>query len=345
MRVSDLDALGLQSVPVTTVFTGAVLSGGTPFWEIPGFALVNSFFKNATDTYGHRFVFTFNFYPYFDPNFPMDVNSSDKCESSLAKAQSFENNGYGPSVPMMTKLAREAVQQLTGSNDYLVWIGETGWSSPSADSLGTSMKNCQLWSSDAALRSYYEGFLQWDLEEGGDPSVPDHAFYFTARDSDNFGIEEHFGLLASCHEHRCKIRSPGFRSTLNHDFSGTPLPILSELWLKTAGCFAAAALLSLSINIASMRRRASAGAAASTKGQHLDFITPAVMTSAACRLSSQASSPPEHSWGCLCCSSASSSGANSSDEVESSSSGNRSFGSSPTARIYADDDLGEHQLV
>ena len=70
-RVSDLEEMGFGSVKLTAVFTGTAL-GGYPFLEDPKQALVSSFLRNATTTYGRRFAFTFNFYPYFDPRPPRE---------------------------------------------------------------------------------------------------------------------------------------------------------------------------------------------------------------------------------------------------------------------------------
>ena len=39
---------------------------------------------------------------------------------------------------------------------------------------------------------------------GDNPNV-DHVFYFTTRDSINFGYQEYFGLVPSCEENHCKL--------------------------------------------------------------------------------------------------------------------------------------------
>jgi hypothetical protein len=65
--VAELDAMGMENVPVTSVFTGAALAGDgtetTPFMEEPGKALVTTFLRNATKAYGWRYAFTWNLYP------------------------------------------------------------------------------------------------------------------------------------------------------------------------------------------------------------------------------------------------------------------------------------------
>jgi len=206
-RVAELDALGFGTVPVTSVFGGAALAG-EPFLEQPGQALVASFLRNATRSYGGRFVFVFNFYPYFDPSFALDKQGG--CDAALHAATCW---GAGCNVPATAALARHKIAQLTGRADSPFWLGETGWSSPRSSSLDTQMAQCTAWSSAGALQAFYSGFLAWDLETAG-ARPPDHVFYFTVRDSLNFGVREYFGLVHACEEDTCKLRSPGYRDPM-----------------------------------------------------------------------------------------------------------------------------------
>mmetsp|Transcript_71532 Transcript_71532/g.184464 ORF Transcript_71532/g.184464 Transcript_71532/m.184464 type:complete len:438 (-) Transcript_71532:583-1896(-) len=205
-RARDLDDLGYGGVTLTAVFTGASL-GGYPFLEMPGQALVSSFLRNASSTYGTRFAFTFNFYPYFDPNFQLDVGSITDCNASIDQALCW--NSPRCNVPGTTIAARQKMRQLTGRSDFQLWIGETGWSSPRASTLHTAMAACDDWSSIETFRRFYSGFLSWDLSIPGE-RPPEHVFYFTTRDSLNFGILERFGLIESCISSECKIRSEGY---------------------------------------------------------------------------------------------------------------------------------------
>jgi len=203
--VNEFDSLGFGSVPVTSVFTGLGLAGN-PFYEIPQ-ARVKTFLTNATKLYGDRFVFTFNFYPYFDPSQRLDPGTSDQCTQALARASCW---GEQCGVSLHMRQARMKIRTLLGK-DGTMWVGETGWSSPVSSSLTTNVKACPAWSSLATMESFYRGFLEWDLSIGGGEKV-DHAFWFTMRDSSNFGKEEHFGLISTCDDPACKIKSESFQA-------------------------------------------------------------------------------------------------------------------------------------
>lgn len=204
-RVADLDALGYSSVRVTSVFTG-VAFGGYPFLDGDG-ARVNTFLLAASTKYGERFVFTFNFYPYFDPNYVLDAGSKDQCSQVIGSATCFVGGEGGAcTIPKMTAVARGNIQRLTGTAKHLFWVGETGWSSPRAQSLHTNMEWCSEWSTMHVFRQYYEGFLSWNLDAGGQ-AAPDHVFYFDVRDSFQFGVAEGFGLIDNCGAAECKIRT------------------------------------------------------------------------------------------------------------------------------------------
>jgi hypothetical protein len=201
--VDEIDAMGFQEIPVTSAFGGLALAGN-PFFEAPGKALVNTFLRQAHQKYGRRFVFMWNIYPYFDQRMHLDAGTSDRCVYSLGNATCMYPDC---NVPKMAMLYRQKMQQLTGKPDDIMWIGETGWSAPKTGSLTTDMKNCPAWSTQQALQRFYQSFLYWDLNIGPYARPVDHVFYFTVRDSSTFGVGEHFGLIKSCEDQYCKIRS------------------------------------------------------------------------------------------------------------------------------------------
>eukprot|EP00435_Cladocopium_sp_Y103_P055139 s375_g18.t1 len=184
--------MGFQDIPVTSVFTAAVLSGN-PFMEVPGKALVNTFLRQAVWKYRRRYAFTFNVYPYFDPNLHMNPGSQHNCSRALERAICWDAPHCLAQAIMIA--ARQHMQMLTGRPDDIFWIGEIGWSSPRANALHTDMRSCDNFSSLATFEKFYNGFLQWDLVLQGPVRSPDHIFYFTLRDALNFGVQEFFGLL------------------------------------------------------------------------------------------------------------------------------------------------------
>jgi len=114
---------------------------------------------------------------------------------------------------------RGKMKALTGNTDDIFWVGETGWSSPMASTLNTPVRNCPDFSSIQTFEMNYETFLEWDLTVGKDGSIkgPDHIFYFTMRDSSNFGFEEHFGLVGKCEDTKCKLQNGNSTSTNDGD--------------------------------------------------------------------------------------------------------------------------------
>lgn len=214
--VSEFDTLGFGHLPVTSVFTGVALAGN-PFQEEPG-ARTQSFLTNATRVYGDRFVFSINYYPFWDPNAWFDAGTSDQCSESIAWATSFESGG---SVPGSLRVTRSKMQQLTGpdSNNQL-WIGETGWSQPAPENFDTAsqMSRCPAWASQTTFQRYYRDFLAWDLSIGEGARAPEHVFYFSLRDSWNFGKREGFGIIEGCNALACKIRSEDYQEPVNFEY-------------------------------------------------------------------------------------------------------------------------------
>lgn len=58
-----------------------------------------------------------------------------------------------------------------------------------------------------SFQNFYRGFLNWGLDAGADVRPADHAFYFSAHDSNQFGDTEHLGLMGNCGEQTCKIQA------------------------------------------------------------------------------------------------------------------------------------------
>lgn len=120
-----------------------------------------------------------------------------------------------------TRYARELQWLLTGYKNHTLWIGETGWSFPRSVTLNTAMKDCEDWSSIETFESFYDGFLKWDLTIDADGAWPpvDAAFWFTIRDSVQFGYAESFGLIESCAAPECKLSSEDFQVAAYETFS------------------------------------------------------------------------------------------------------------------------------
>ncbi|CAE7231208.1 bath-40 [Symbiodinium pilosum] len=210
-RVAEFDQMGFSGIPVTSVFTAGVLTRSpvVPFLENPSQGLVNTFLQQAVRKYGKRYAFTFNVYPYFDPNLHLDPGTKDKCDLDLPRVTCWDKpTCLGPNIMAS---ARKQMHFLTRRWDDLFWIGEIGWSSPQASLLGTNMADCPQFSSLNTFQTFYNGFLEWDLTLPQGVPAPDHIFYFTLRDALNFGNQEHFGLLTSCLSLGCKIATPSFR--------------------------------------------------------------------------------------------------------------------------------------
>jgi len=204
-RVEELDRIpGFKGVPITTVLGGFALAPSKlPFYE-EDIARINTFLHKVTRKYGRRFVFSFNFYPYFGPSLQADPGTKGReCWNMVRAGVCLRENCM---VAREAIDARKKMQQLTGRPDDVLWITETGWSHPKSVSLLTGLKDCDEWSSRRTFKTFYENFLAWDLSMGK-VRPPDHVFYFTARDSVNFEQAEHFGLITHCGTDRCKLQS------------------------------------------------------------------------------------------------------------------------------------------
>lgn len=201
-RANDLQVMnGFEDVTLTTVMGGFVL-GGSPFVNTKE-AGVLDFFKKIYANFGRRWAWSWNTYPYFDPHIVMDEGPWHTCSKAMMAAINFAPSSM---LPGQLRELRTRMQQVTGNMDDTMWLTETGWSYPRASTLSTVMRNCAEWSTNEAFALYYQGFLEWDLSLGPNVRGLDHAFFFTLRDSINFGDKENFGLIRSCKSRGCKMR-------------------------------------------------------------------------------------------------------------------------------------------
>lgn len=225
-RIGHLDKLGFQDVPVTTVFGGMWQDGKDALYGWGG-AHVEEFLRTVSAVYGkERWIFAFNLYGYFDVNACRHAPSDDGgecCKTFIERdtCLNCDSNGGGY-LPTMTRAARSRILNITGETGWRLWIGETGWSAPYAstlESVNPYLADCREFSSKAAYASYYRNFHKWDLSVAGNLSVyynnqisdipaegVDHVFWFTLRDSSNFAFQEHFGLMSTCSDTKCKLK-------------------------------------------------------------------------------------------------------------------------------------------
>lgn len=202
-RMEDLDALpGFKGIKVTSVFGGYALAG-SPFIDTSD-AKVLTFMRQVFDTkWTNQWAWTFNIYPYFDSGMWVDPGTSNKCTQATAASICFDNAKC--MMVIVSRTARQRVAQFTGRQDDIFWLGETGWSHPQTSTLKSLMKNCAQWSARESFASFYENYMKWDMVLHGSNFRVDHVFYFTLRDSINFGAQEYFGLVPKCQDQYCKL--------------------------------------------------------------------------------------------------------------------------------------------
>jgi len=195
-RVDDMDKLGFTNVKVTIVWAMSVL-GGYP-WKEDGQAKVNTLVKQAFQKWGDRFVWSFNVYSIWDAS--MWPHNKGDCDARTKASVSIE---YTKGI---LKAARQRIKATTGGDSNPIWVGENGWSSPMP--VGhPKFPFCPDYDSQDTFRLAYENFLAWDLSLNDGLVGPEHAFYFTMRDSFNVGASESFGLVATCSDTSCKVQS------------------------------------------------------------------------------------------------------------------------------------------
>lgn len=198
-RVLDMDMMGLDGVKVTTVWAGSIMAS-FPFVNTPQ-ARVQDFVRNASQTYGSRWVWSPTIYPIWDSSILPPPGDEARCQKMIDVATDMDNY-----VAALVVSYRQRIRNITNNPDDLLWVAETGWSSSPPAGLAPS---CKEYCSLETLRKYYTNFLKWGLSTAQQGAVsekgPDHIFYFTMRDSNNFGAAEYFGLVESCQNDACKL--------------------------------------------------------------------------------------------------------------------------------------------
>lgn len=224
-QLDELDDGAFLDTRITSVFGGFALGyGWTPFIDnVDGQsgspAMINTFLEEITGGFGTRWAWVLNIYPYFDPNMGMDAGSNSTCQDAIDRATCLEpaENPYECLFTGLVKNMRDKMGQLNkaGGVDGTLWIGETGWSYPVADTLDSAVRGCEAFSSQETFQTYYERFLKWDLKMPAGIKGPDHVFWFTMRDSVNFDQAEGFGLVGNseddtftCRNTTCKLQLP-----------------------------------------------------------------------------------------------------------------------------------------
>lgn len=231
-RIAELDSMGpgFRSLPVTSVFSAAALNDffGHPFMETSN-ALVTSYLRNASATYGKRWVWSFNTYTFWNPFYNVDFPYvfTHTCNRAVRDGTCW---APGCGVPASFVSIRRKIKAITGQDDDVFWIGETGWSAPNTDSPPSrAARLCPDFSSKKTFSKFYQGFLSYDMGDAAqNVRGPDHVFFFTLRDASQFGTGEHFGLLeggpdpaAQCTYTDCKLQATDFTELINVSAAGS----------------------------------------------------------------------------------------------------------------------------
>jgi len=201
--VEDMDRAGFGGVKVTSVWALNVL-GSNPSkfsFKEDADAKVNTLLTNAFKKWGKRWVWTFNTYAAFDRS--LWPTSEEDCDLMIGVASSLT-----PVKGALMEL-RKRIRRITGNDDDAIWIGETGWSSFAPEILHKTLSFCPGFWSPETFRKAYKNFMHWDLSLDMGFKGPEHAFYFSLRDSWNHGKAEGFGLIKSCVDRTCKLQNGG----------------------------------------------------------------------------------------------------------------------------------------
>merc|ERR1712039_673886 len=75
-----------------------------------------------------------------------------------------------------------------------------------------------------ALKKYYQNFVEWDGSLNDGVKGPDLMFYFSNRDSNDFGDPQPFGLVDTCSNPKCKIQASSLSPTPPPIVMPTPAP-------------------------------------------------------------------------------------------------------------------------
>jgi len=184
--VKQMDEAGFDKVPITTVFTAGIRD--TAPWD--------DFLKQAFETWGDRWVFSYNPYSIWDVNL-MGLAQSD-CNAAVAAATGVKY------IQDMTQGIREKIKTLIGTNDFNLWLTEAGWSSPvcnRGNQPGVAAA-CPAWGDKETLWGMFKDLMEWDLTLADGSKAADHLFWFTLRDSNS----ESFGLAGRCGDEQCKVQ-------------------------------------------------------------------------------------------------------------------------------------------
>lgn len=190
-RVDDMDAAGFTDTPITVVWSMGALAG------YPWKPKISSLLTQAKDTWGKRWAWAFNPYPIWDLS--QQPSSEEECTWKVAGATAltYTRNVMGN--------ARDRVAEFVGSDDYVLWVTESGWSSPGVSTQPDINAVCPLWSDKETLWTFYKNMMEWDLSLPNGGHGVDHFFYFTMRDACQHDICEGFGLISKCGDNACKI--------------------------------------------------------------------------------------------------------------------------------------------
>jgi hypothetical protein len=191
-RVKDFDSItGLAGKPITAVLSDryGIDVGGTNA----------AFIDSLWNVYNTRFIASFNVYPQFSAGL-----SQAGCTGAVDVGTKFELGDGTPNdpdgfVPAVIKMYKKKIAD-NGWEGMKLWITETGWATEGYCAL-VCAKACY---SKESQERFYKGFLKWDLQAAGEYAA-DHVFFFTIRDSQNFGLHERFGLITNCEETACKF--------------------------------------------------------------------------------------------------------------------------------------------
>jgi hypothetical protein len=193
-RLNDMDAMGFTETPITVVWSMGALA------QQPWNDKITGFLTQARDRWGSRWVWSFNPYPIWDPSQHPTGQWDCQQKTDGAIALDYTRNVMGD--------ARNRVASFVGSDDYTLWVTESGWSSPPVSLQQDIAASCPLWADKETLWTFYKNMMEWDLSlPNGDHGV-DHFFYFTMRDACQHGICEGFGLISGCDETACKLDAP-----------------------------------------------------------------------------------------------------------------------------------------
>jgi exo-beta-1,3-glucanase (GH17 family) len=186
-RVADLDSIpGMSEKPLTAVLSDR-------YGLDPGSHNAN-FVNSLWEIYGTRYVASFNVYPQFSNGLAMAG-----CKGAVDVGTKFTMDEPGGFVPSVVKHYREKIAENKWDGMKL-WVTETGWATEAYCALGC-IPACN---GHEPQEKFYKQFLDWDLSAGEDAKA-DHVFFFTIRDSSNFGFPERFGVIKSCQSEECKF--------------------------------------------------------------------------------------------------------------------------------------------